>query len=105
MRKGVEQLTALFPVEASYFDFVIENDGRTTKYKLNAQSLRLFGLRNNDDAKDVHRAGANRLKKWQKKMTWASSSSSSWQQWSSDQTRERSGWRSSVSWQSPFSRQ
>ena len=40
---------------------------------------------------------------WQQPMTWASSSSSSWQQWSSDQTRERSGWRSSGSWQSPFS--
>ena len=35
-----EQLTALFPVEASYFDFVIENEGRKTKYKLNGQSLR-----------------------------------------------------------------
>ena len=42
---------------------------------------------------------------WQQPMTWASSSSSSLQQWSSDQTRERSGWRSSSSGQSPFSRQ
>ena len=66
LRMGVEQLTALFPVEASYFDFVIENDGRTTQYKLNAQSLRLFVLRNNDDAKDVHLARANRLKKMRK---------------------------------------
>ena len=58
---------------------------------------------------------------WQQPMTWTSSSSSSWQQWgsdqtrersdlqpsadwsSSDQTRERSGWRSSGSWQSPCS--
>ena len=63
----VEQLTAFFPVEAGYFDFVNENDGRTTQYTLNAQSLRLFGLRNNDDdATDVRRAGAIffQKKKW-----------------------------------------
>ena len=36
-------------------------------------------------------------------MTWTSSSSSPWQQWRSDQMRERSGWWSSGSWQSPFS--
>ena len=58
---------------------------------------------------------------WQQPITWTSSSSSSWQKWSSDQTRERSdwqlsagwsssdqtrersGWRSLGSWQSPFS--
>ena len=40
--------------------FQVENSGRTEQHKLNAQSLRLFGLRKNDDAKDVHRAGANR---------------------------------------------
>ena len=44
LRMGVEQLTALFPVEANYVDFMIENDGRTTQYKLNAQSLRLFSV-------------------------------------------------------------
>ena len=40
---------------------------------------------------------------WQQPMTWTSSSSSYWQQRSADQTRERSGWRSLGSWQSPFS--
>ena len=43
--------------------FRVENSCRTVQYKLNPQSLRTFGLRNNNDAKDVHRAGANRLKK------------------------------------------
>ena len=38
---------------------------------------------------------------WQQPMTWTSSSSSSWQQWSSDQTRERSEWQSSADWNSP----
>ena len=33
-------------------------------------------------------------------MTWTSSSSSSWQQWSSDQTRERSDWQPSADWSS-----
>ena len=33
------------------------------QYKLNAQSLRIFGLHSNDDVKDAHRAGANPLKK------------------------------------------
>ena len=37
---------------------------------------------------------------WRQPMTWASSS---WQQWRSDETRERSQWRSLGSWQSPFS--
>ena len=37
----------------------IENSGRTVQYKLNAQSLRLFGL--HSDVNDAHRAGANRL--------------------------------------------
>ena len=40
---------------------------------------------------------------WQQPMTWALSSSCAWPEWSSDQTRERSGVRSSGSWQSPFS--
>ena len=35
---------------------------------------------------------------WQQPMTWASSSSSSWQQWSSDQMRERSDWQPSANW-------
>ena len=40
---------------------------------------------------------------WQQTMTWTSSSSSSWKEWNSDQTREGSDWRSSGSWPSPFS--
>ena len=43
----------------SSFDFQVDNSGRTVQYKLNAQSLRLFGL--HSDVNDVHRAGANRL--------------------------------------------
>ena len=67
LRMGDKQLTTLFPVETSDLEFVIENEGRQIKYKLNAQSVRLFGLRNNDDGEDVHRAGANRLKKKKQK--------------------------------------
>ena len=37
---------------------------------------------------------------WQQPVTWASSSSSSWQQWSSDQTCERSDWQSPADWDS-----
>ena len=37
---------------------------------------------------------------WQQPMTWTSSSSSSWQQWGSDQTRERSDWQPSADWTS-----
>ena len=40
---------------------------------------------------------------WRQPMTRTSSSSAPWQQCSSDRRRERSGWRSSGSWQSPFS--
>ena len=43
----------------SSFDFQVENSDRTVQYKLNAQSLRLFGL--HSDVNDAHRAGANRL--------------------------------------------
>ena len=39
---------------------------------------------------------------WQQRTTRTSSSSSAWRGWSSDQTRERSGLRSSGSWKSPF---
>ena len=62
LRMGDEQLTTLFPVETTDFEFVVENEGRQSKYILNAQSLRLFGLRN-DNAEDVRRADANCLKK------------------------------------------
>ena len=40
-------------------DFQVENSGRTVQYKLNSQSLRLFGLPS--DVNDAHRASANRL--------------------------------------------
>ena len=58
-RKGIEHLTVLFPTVVSSFDFQVENSGRTIQYKLNAKSLRLFGL--HSDVNDAHRAGANRL--------------------------------------------
>ena len=60
LRLGVEHLMTLFPVEAKDFHFVVENESRETKYKVDTQSMRLFGLRN-DCAEDVHRADANRL--------------------------------------------
>ena len=59
LRMGIEHLTVLFPTEVSSSDFKVENSGRTVQYKLNAQSLRLFGL--HSDVNDAHRAGANRL--------------------------------------------
>ena len=49
----------LFPKEVSSLDFQVECTDRTVQYKLNAQSLRLFGL--HSDVNDAHRAGANRL--------------------------------------------
>ena len=48
----------------SSFDFQVENSGRTVQYKLNAQSLRLFGLYS--DVNDAHRAGAKRLQNKQR---------------------------------------
>ena len=62
LRMGIEHLTVLFPTEVDSFDVHVEKSGRTAQYKLNAQSLRLFGLHNND-VKDTHRAGAIRLKR------------------------------------------
>ena len=62
LRLGVEYLMSLFPVEAMDFQFAVENESRETKYKVETQSMRLFGLRN-DCAEDVHRADANRLDK------------------------------------------
>ena len=44
LRKGIEHLTVLLPTVVSSVDFQVENSGRTVQYKLNAQSLRLFGL-------------------------------------------------------------
>ena len=60
LRMGVEHLLILFPVEGKDFQFVVENESRETKYKVDTQSMRLFCLRN-DHAEDVHRADANRL--------------------------------------------
>ena len=62
LRLGVEHLMTLFPVEAKGFQFVVENESRKTKYKVDTQSMRLFGLRN-DHTEDVHRADSNRLEK------------------------------------------
>ena len=59
LRVGIEHLTDLFPTEVRSFDFQVECTDGTVQYKLNAQSLRLFGLRR--DVNDAHRAGANRL--------------------------------------------
>ena len=59
LRMGIEHLTVLFPTEVSSFDFQVECTDWTVQYKLNAQSLRLFGLHR--DVNDAHRAGANRL--------------------------------------------
>ena len=59
LRMGIEHLTVLFPTEVSSFDVQVECTERTVLYKLNAQSLRLFGLYR--DVNDAHRAGANRL--------------------------------------------
>ena len=59
LRMGIEHLTFLCPTEVSSFDFQVECTDSTVQYKLNAQSLRLFGLHR--DVNDAHRAGANRL--------------------------------------------
>ena len=58
LKMGIEHLTVIFPTEVSSFDFQVECTDRTVQYKLNAQSLRLFGLHR--DVNDAHRAGANR---------------------------------------------
>ena len=59
LRLGIEYLTVLFPTEVSSFDFQVESTDGTVQYKLNARSLRLFGLHR--DVNDAVRAGANRL--------------------------------------------
>ena len=64
LRLGVEYLMSLFLVEAKDFQFVVENESRETKCKVDTLSMRLFGLRN-DCAEDVHRADANRF--WKKR--------------------------------------
>ena len=59
VRMDIEHLTVFFPTEVSSFDFQVEYTDRTVQYKLNAQSLRLFGLHR--DVNDAHRTGANRF--------------------------------------------
>ena len=73
LRICIEHLTVLFPTEVSSFDSQVECTDGTVQYKLNAQSLRLFGLHR--DVNDAHRAGANRLqnKKTNNKKTTAHS--------------------------------
>ena len=66
LRMGIEHLTVLFPTEVSSFDFQVECTDRTVQYKLNAQSLRLFGL--HMDVNDAHRAGTSRLQNKTKHM-------------------------------------
>ena len=66
LKLGIEYLTVLFPTEVSSFVFQVESTDRTVQYKLNAQSLRLFGLHR--DVNDAHRAGANRLQNKQNKV-------------------------------------
>ena len=67
LRMGVENLMTLFPAEAKDFQFVVENESRETEYKVDMQSMRLFGLRN-DHVKDVcaHR-GISELKSKRRK--------------------------------------
>ena len=59
LKLGIEYLTVLFPTEVNSFVFQVESTDRTAQYKLNAQSLRLFGLHR--DVNDAHRGSANRL--------------------------------------------
>ena len=66
LRLGTEHLTVLFPTEVSSFDFQVECTDWTVQYKLNAQSLRLFGLHR--DVNDAQRAGANRLQNKQNRL-------------------------------------
>ena len=44
LRMGIERLTVLIPTQVSLLDFQVGNSGRTVQNKLDAQSLRLFGL-------------------------------------------------------------
>ena len=67
LRMGIEHLSVLFPTLVSSFDFQVECTDRTAQYKLNAQSLLLFGLHR--DVTDAHRAGANRLQNKNKTTT------------------------------------
>ena len=59
LRMGIEHLTVLFPIEVSSFDFKVENSDGTVQYKLDAQSLHLFGL--HSDVNDAHRIALVRI--------------------------------------------
>ena len=83
LRIGVEYLAALFPVEEKQCTFVVENECIETKYIVDTQSMRLFGLCNDHAmcsgrAEDVHRADANRL--CQKKRRNTSQGIGPWQE-------------------------
>ena len=43
LRMGIERLAVLMLTKVSLFDFEIQNFGRTAQYKLDGQSVRLFG--------------------------------------------------------------
>ena len=43
LRMGTERLVELFPTEVSLFGFEVECSGSAAQYKLDAQSLRLYG--------------------------------------------------------------
>ena len=73
LRKGIEHLTVLLPTVVRSFVFQVENLDRTGQYKLNAQSLRPFGL--HSDVNDAHRAGASRLQNKNKRKTRRTTSS------------------------------
>ena len=61
LRMGIERLVELFPTEVSLFGFEVECSGSAVvQYKLDAQSLRLYG-QHKKIVSDAHRAGANRL--------------------------------------------
>ena len=75
LRWVVEYLTFLFPTEVCSFVCQGESTDRTVQYRLNAKSLRLFGLHR--DVSDAHRAGANRLQNKAKTKCWTRSYTSS----------------------------
>ena len=99
LRMGIEHLTVLFPTEVSSFDFQVENSGGTVQYKLNAQSLRLFGL--HSDVSDAHRAGANRLHNKQnlhKEIQGTPLSPPCWEHCMSYECRETNIWIKAACW-------
>ena len=62
LRMDIEHLTVSFLTEVSSFDVQVECTDWTVQYKLNAQSLRLFGVHR--DVNDAHRADANPKQTW-----------------------------------------